>query len=1288
MSLFPSTLTGRILDDGVTEPPVIELQGISAGQLATVLTAYTPQTEHTAHTAAIGVNAAAIAALQGQVAALPAAPDLTPYALASDLAAAEGSILANASGLVAVNTSLTQGLATKANQSALDALQVEVDGKSTPASVDLKLANHPTTAAMNSSIASANNATLATVAATYALKSVVDQLALDVAARQTAAEVSQAIATALLPMASTSDLTAAVALRTTPADVSQLIATALLPYVQQTALDAALALQDGRLDAAEALIAALQAAGYQTSGDLATALLGYVTQGAYDAGQALQDSRLDAADAAILALQNAGPYATSGDLTSLQVSLQSAIDGLLAEIATLGGATNLVNAPAWQGEITFDLLAGTNQVRNLHAVAPLSIQLANDNWTLSFSVDSYSTAQTDALLLPKASEAWVTTQLGGYYTIQGTDDAITAALTNHFTRAEATANLVAGITECKDYTDTSLLDYSDTAQMIQAIADALVPFGTIVQRDAAIAAALAAYYTSAQTDSAIAAGLATIDLSPYWTIAQVQAAITAALVPVTLSNGQSWTGGPTFNLLRGSNVLRNLSVAGALTATFQNLDDTILIESDSYARSETYTQLETGAAITAALDALNLSQYRTEAQVLALIAGELVPYWDQSEVSSFVAGELSNYATNSSVSSSISSALSSYDSSSQVDNKIITALLDFYTRAETDQAIADAVSGGTDLSAYYTSAQTDQEIADAIAGLVGVYVRWTELQAPIINEINIALLDYDTSAQVDAKISGAGFLDQTAGDARYFVRAPGAESGQVFNLIQEQFTPRIVRNLLLEAPLVGDAILGNQSTLRIRSDSWSKAEADARFLRTNDLGPLDARYFPVAPGAEGSGIYNLIQTQFTPKIIRNLLCQSPLSAQPILGNGSTLQISCDCWSKGQSDTRYPRIANFNSLGQRVTDLENSPGVDPTADLTVNSLTATSFVETPQLQSAAGDLQIQNALVTVRKEDGALLASFADGGISLDRDVTVAAASTLNATTADFAQLLVGSTAASGTFNSSSSVTANLEVVSNLRVEAPLVRCDPAAAELTIQGGTNGVLVDNALRVNGALAPEASLPFLTLSGGSSGVQVLSPLLEQIAVGASGETVGMVIRNASPTGAASLLLDSNNQNGVAELVVLSGGGVQINSFQQFISFNNTSGLANMAIEPNIGGSNDGEVIFGYGSVNLSDRALKENVRAIPEEELQQTFDAVEPQLFDRIDGGKEQIGFVAQDVQASGKLGATMCKTKSLDGRELMALDYQKLSVVLWGIVKKLQRRVEKLERKKGRKDDSE
>ena len=1074
MSLFPSTLTGRVLDDGVTEPPVIELQGISVGQLSLVLTQYTPLETTTQNTADIGTNAAAIAALQGQVSALPTPPDLTPYALAADLSAAEGLIAANASGLTAVNTSLTLGLASKANQSALDALQVQVDGKSTPASVALKLANHPTIAAMNSSIASTNNATLATVATTYALKSVVDQLAIDVAARQTAADVDQRVA---------------------------------------------------------------------------TALLSYLTQTAYQAGQALQDARLDAHDAEILALQNAGPFATAGDLSNLQVTLQSAIDGILAEIATLGGATNLVNAPAWVGNVTWDLLAGTNQIRNLHATGPLSIQLANDDWTLSFGCDAYST--------------------------QGTDDAISTALLDYFTRTEVTLTVVAAIDESKAYTDTQLADYSTTAQMNQAITDALVPFETAAQRDTAIAAALAGFYDSTQTDAAITAALV-----PYGTAAERDTAIAAALASVTLSNGQSWNGGPTFNLLRASNVLRNLSVAGALTATFQNLDDTILIESDSYARSETYTQAETGAAITAAIDALDLSQFQNEAEVQALIATALAPYWDQTEVSTYVAGELANYATSSSVSSTISSALSSFDNSSQVDSKIITALLDFYTRAEVDQQITNAL-GNVDLSNYYTQAETQSYVANE---LLGFYPR-TELDSLL----TATLTQYWTSGRTQTEIDDAvaGLLDQATADTRYFVRAPGAESGNVFNLVQEQFTPRIVRNLLLEAPLQGDAILGNQSTLRLRCDSWTKAEADSRFLRSNNLAPLDARYFPNTPGAEGGGIFNLVQTQFTPVVIRNLLCQSPLSCQPILGNGSTLQITCDCWSKGQSDGRYPLVANFNSLGTtvnsidgrvttletdvgaidgrvstletdvgaidgRVTTLENNGGIAPTADLTVNSVTATTFVETPQLQSAAGDLQIQNALVTVRKEDGALLASFADGGISMDRDVTVAAASTLNATTADITQLTVGSTAATGAFSSNSSVTANLEVVSNLRLEAPLVRCDPTAPWLSIEGGAQGVLVNDTLRVNGAIAPEASLPYLFLSGGTTGLEMNTKFAAVTGLGDPGGFCELAVINQAPTGVARLFLATQNSaGGSGELVALANGGVQLNALNQNIA-----------------------------------------------------------------------------------------------------------------------------------------
>ena len=82
MSLFESTITGNILNDGGTT----EISGITAGQLATVLTAYTPLTETATNTASITTNAtgvanntAATATLQTQVDSLPAPPDLAPY---------------------------------------------------------------------------------------------------------------------------------------------------------------------------------------------------------------------------------------------------------------------------------------------------------------------------------------------------------------------------------------------------------------------------------------------------------------------------------------------------------------------------------------------------------------------------------------------------------------------------------------------------------------------------------------------------------------------------------------------------------------------------------------------------------------------------------------------------------------------------------------------------------------------------------------------------------------------------------------------------------------------------------------------------------------------------------------------------------------------------------------------------------------------------------------------------------------------------------------------------------
>ena len=121
-------------------------------------------------------------------------------------------------------------------------------------------------------------------------------------------------------------------------------------------------------------------------------------------------------------------------------------------------------------------------------------------------------------------------------------------------------------------------------------------------------------------------------------------------------------------------------------------------------------------------------------------------------------------------------------------------------------------------------------------------------------------------------------------------------------------------------------------------------------------------------------------------------------------------------------------------------------------------------------------------------------------------------------------------------------------------------------------------------------------------------------------------------------------------LVELKALAGGGVQMNTLFQFMSFNTTNGIANLAIEPNIGGSNNGELIFGYGFVNLSDKALKTSVRDLSEKELQETFDAVEPRIYDRIEGGKVGLGGPAPAGRNSaqhprdGTAGVSVCASR--------------------------------------------
>ena len=177
---------------------------VTAGQLALALTPYAQVTDLAVNTAASGNNVAAIQSLDDRVTAELAskldssalAPAIAPLATAAALATTDGQVAARGSSIAALQSSLTTGLSNKADQSAFDVLEGVVATKSTPDGVDLKLSNYSTTAAMNGSIASANNATLATVAANYGLKTVVDQHSLDIAARITPLEVDTKVANA------------------------------------------------------------------------------------------------------------------------------------------------------------------------------------------------------------------------------------------------------------------------------------------------------------------------------------------------------------------------------------------------------------------------------------------------------------------------------------------------------------------------------------------------------------------------------------------------------------------------------------------------------------------------------------------------------------------------------------------------------------------------------------------------------------------------------------------------------------------------------------------------------------------------------------------------------------------------------------------------------------------------------------------------------------------------------------------------------------------------------------
>ena len=421
--------------------------------------------------------------------------------------------------------------------------------------MDLKLSNYSTTAAMNGSIASANNATLATVAANYGLKTVVDQHSLDIAARITPLEVDTKVANAFVRAVTAAALASKLAsrdglilgLQASKADASALtayalqsavdtssevdskIAAALLDAVTTATLDAAL-LSKADASALASLLSTVDGLPLEVDTKIANALLGLAAEAFVAAQLASRDAGITAlqaskADAALLA-----SYATNAALSASETALQSALDAILAELAALQlSGSGVVNAPAWAGFTTWELLRGSSVVRNLHFVAPLSAALANGDDTLSITADCYSTAGTDAAitaaLLAYYTSSQVDTLLGDYRTGTAQDaetaGAITAALLAYYTSSQVDALL-------GDYRTASAQDTQTQA----AIAGALLAYRTGPDQDVfttnQITSALVAYRSAADQDTATASSIAAALLS-YYTIAQVDGLLAGKL---------------------------------------------------------------------------------------------------------------------------------------------------------------------------------------------------------------------------------------------------------------------------------------------------------------------------------------------------------------------------------------------------------------------------------------------------------------------------------------------------------------------------------------------------------------------------------------------------------------------------------------------------------------------------------------------------------------------------------------------------------------------------------------
>ena len=113
------------------------------------------------------------------------------------------------------------------------------------------------------------------------------------------------------------------------------------------------------------------------------------------------------------------------------------------------------------------------------------------------------------------------------------------------------------------------------------------------------------------------------------------------------------------------------------------------------------------------------------------------------------------------------------------------------------------------------------------------------------------------------------------------------------------------------------------------------------------------------------------------------------------------------------------------------------------------------------------------------------------------------------------------------------------------------------------------------------------------------------------------------------------------------------------------------------------------FLGGSGTASDRSLKTVPQDANTEDCLQVLRSVSARTYERIDlePGNSRIGFIAQEVQSAspqafgGLIGSSSYSSMRGDAeRDILTLDYGRLSAVLWQCTRSLLARVETLEAK--------